>query len=74
MERMYESRDTKTFFNYFKKYTISYVTVENVRDDKNLPQINLSYFLKTYHPAFTSSDKKYAIFTAQSMCKPEIHP
>ncbi len=69
MNIMYESRDKNTFCPIFAKYHISYVTVENVTNDPNLPNINLSYFLKTYRPVFLSRSRQYAIFTTQTLCR-----
>ena len=68
MDSMYESRVSSDFCKKLKHYTISYVTVENVKGDTNLPNIDLPYYLKTYHPVFTSRDKKYAIFTVNDIC------
>jgi hypothetical protein len=68
MDTMYESRDAFVTCNLFRKYAISHVTVEDIRNDTNLPTIDLSYYLRTYSPVFVSQDKRYAIFTTQSIC------
>jgi hypothetical protein len=70
MDTMYESREAFATCSLFKKYAISHITVEDVRNDTNLPTIDLSYYLKTYTPVFVSRDKRYAIFTTQSICPP----
>ncbi|OGG11443.1 hypothetical protein A2Z00_05685 [Candidatus Gottesmanbacteria bacterium RBG_13_45_10] len=69
MKTMYESRSKSQLCRLLSQYHISYVTVENVKNDVNLPHIDLSYFLDTYRPIFLSHDKKYAIFETKSMCR-----
>lgn len=68
MDAMYETRDPAVRCDLLKKRNISYITVENVENDVNLPRINLKEFLDTYTPIFLSSDKKYAIFSVSTIC------
>jgi len=69
MDTMYETRDDKERCDLLRKYAISYVTVEDVPSDTNLPVIDLSYFMDHYIPVFVSQDKKFAIFTTEALCK-----
>lgn len=68
MDRAYDTKNPTEQCTIFKKYHISYITVENVKNDTNLPDIDLSYYLKTYTPSFVSKDKKYAIFSTTTLC------
>jgi hypothetical protein len=69
MKTMYETGDDKVRCDLLHKYNISYITVENVKNDINLPAIDLQYFLKKYTPIFIRSDKQYAIFETQVFCR-----
>ncbi len=73
MDIMYETRDEKQRCDLMKKYSISYVTVEDVRNDTNLPDIELAYFLRNYTPSYTSANKQYAIFSFKSLCEGRTH-
>lgn len=68
MDILYETRDDKERCRLLKKYSISYVTVENITNDTNLPNIDLAYFLRTYTPVYLSTNKLYAIFSYNSLC------
>ena len=70
MNVMYETRNSVERCNLLKKYNITYTTVEDVKNDVNLPDIDLSYFLKTYTPIFVSASRRYAIFTTDALCPP----
>jgi hypothetical protein len=69
MDTLYETRDTALRCDMLRKRNISYVTVENIQGDVNLPDIDMTYYLKTFTPAFVSRDQKYAIFTQEELCK-----
>ena len=69
MDIMYESHDPKQMCPVFAKYHISYITVEDVKNDNNLPRIDLAYFLHTYKPVFLSQNKRMAIFTTKDICE-----
>ena len=69
MDTMYETKDSKERCNLLKNRNISYVTVEDVPDDTNLPKIDLAYYLKLFSPVFLSNDRRYAIFTTGELCK-----
>ncbi len=73
MDTLYETRDTRARCELLKKYAISYITVENVKNDTNLPDIDLSYFLQEYSPVYTSKDKLYAIFSYEGLCGTSSH-
>jgi hypothetical protein len=68
MDLMYEGRNPAVVCPIVAKYNISYVTVEDVWDDKNLPKIDLAYFLDTYKPVYLSRNKRYAIFRTKDIC------
>lgn len=69
MNIMYETRDSQIRCRLLNKYNISYVTVEEVKNDTNLPRIDLQYYLQTYTPIYKSERSDYAIFTTASLCK-----
>lgn len=69
MNTLYETRDDRERCDLLKKRNISYVTAEEVKNDTNLPNIDLAYYLKTFSPIFTSRDNRYAIFTTGELCK-----
>jgi hypothetical protein len=69
MDHMYESRDSDTFCMLLSKYNITYVTAEDVKNDTNLPDIDLTYYLKTYKPVFVSKNRSYAIFETRNICR-----
>jgi hypothetical protein len=68
MDRLYETRNAAERCTILKARHISYVTVEQIKNDTNLPDIDLGYFLKTYTPSFVTKDKNYAIFQTSSLC------
>jgi hypothetical protein len=69
MNIMYETRDETIRCKLFKQYNISYITVEDVKNDPNLPRIDYAYFRNHFTPVFVSSRRNYAIYTAQELCK-----
>jgi hypothetical protein len=69
MDTLYETRDSTVRCDILKKYHISYITVEDIKNDTNLPDIDLSYYLNTYTPVFLSKNHTYAIFTTAELCK-----
>jgi hypothetical protein len=69
MKTMYETRNTKIRCDLFTKYHISYVTVEDVKNDPNLPDIDYTYFRDHFTPVFTATGRHYAIYTAEELCK-----
>jgi len=70
MNVMYETRDQKERCDLLAKYNISYITVEDVKNDVNLPRIDLAYFLNRYKPVYLSTNQRFAIFTTQELCPP----
>ncbi|MBI4064917.1 hypothetical protein HY409_00910, partial [Candidatus Gottesmanbacteria bacterium] len=66
MKEMYENSDNRC--QLFDTYDISFITVQDVNNDPNLPNIDLSYFLKSFSATFVSGDKTYAIFTKEALC------
>jgi len=71
MDVMYETGTPAERCDLLHKYNISYVEVEDVRNDENLPNISLFSFLKGYTPVYLSSNKTYALFTTDALC---AHP
>ena len=69
MDTLYETRNNNERCDMLKKRNISYVTVEEVKNDTNLPDIDLAYYRKTFTPVFLSKDNRYAIFTIEELCK-----
>ena len=74
MDTMYESHDPNLMCPLFEQYHISYITVEDVTNDHDLPHIDLSYFLQTYTPAFITKNKQLAIFTTKELCQNRSKP
>ena len=70
MRTMYESKNPNVFCPLLKKHTISYVTVEDTKGDPNLPNIDVSYFLDNYKPAFEDADGKLRIYSFLVLCPP----
>lgn len=68
MDTMYETRSSQERCELLRKRNISYVTVEDVPNDYNLPKIELAYFMKEYTPVFVSKNRTYAIFTTEALC------
>jgi len=68
MKEMYENKDPNVFCPLLKKYNISYITVEEVSDNPDLPTINPSYFQTIAIPVFSSTNGTYAIYTTASLC------
>jgi hypothetical protein len=68
MNTMYESHDPIQMCPVFATYHITYMTVEDVINDPNLPHIDLSYFLRTYTPVFLTSNKRLAIIATKDIC------
>jgi hypothetical protein len=70
MKEMYENKDPNVFCPLLKKYNISYITVEEVSDNPDLPTIDPSYFQTIAIPVFSSANNTYAIYTTASLCPP----
>ena len=68
MKEMYESKDPNVYCPLFKKYNISYVTVEAVSGNPDLPTIAPSYFRSVATPVFSGNNGEYAIYTTHSLC------
>jgi hypothetical protein len=65
---MYETHSATTRCALLSKYNISYITVEDVKNDSNLPRIDYAYFRDHFTPVFVSKDDRYAIYTEKSLC------
>lgn len=68
LKEMYEVKDPAIFCPFLHSNSISYITVENTKDDENLPDIDVTYYLNTFEPSYLSDDKTYAIFSTSSIC------
>ena len=68
MKTMYESRDPKIFCPILIKKKISYVTVEDTKNDPNLPRIDTNYFKTLARPVFTDTGGDTRIYTTTSLC------
>jgi len=69
MNKMYESKDPNVFCPLLKKYNISYVTVEPVSGNPDLPTIAPSYFRSVDEPVFLTENNQYAIYSTDSLCQ-----
>ncbi len=68
MKQFYESSNQTEQCELLKKNNLSYVLVETVENDKNLPNISLPSFLKRYTPDYMSTDRRIAIFSQTAIC------
>ena len=68
MDDMYASKNPDVFCPLFQKYSISYITVEEINNDHNLPDIDPRYFLSLGKPLFTARDDTYMIFDTKTIC------
>jgi hypothetical protein len=67
MDRMYESKDPVVFCGLLREYNISYVTVEHVSGDADLPTIDEQYFFKNFSPVYRNGE--YGIFSVEELCR-----
>ncbi len=68
MRQIYESDNEKVFCPLLRRYAITYITVEDTKDDPNLPAIDVSYFVSNFSAVYQNSSRNYYIFTATSLC------
>lgn len=69
LKKIYESKDPDVMCPFFRRYHISYFTVEDTQGDTNLPRIDVSYYFSRLSPLFTNDDKSYGIFSVSSLCE-----
>jgi len=69
MNAMYESKRPEVFCPLFRKYNISYVTVEAVSGNPDLPNIDPSYFRSIAVPLYEHTDRGYQIYSTSAVCK-----
>ena len=69
MDTMYETKDNAVRCALFEKYSITYVTVENVKNDVNLPDIDLDKYLRENTPVYLSKNGRVAIFSKNELCR-----
>lgn len=67
MKTMYESRNPEVFCPLFENYHISYITVEPVSGNPDLPVIDPTYFRSVAVPVF-SLPNSYDIYTKEALC------
>lgn len=68
MRQMYESKNPNIFCPLFQKYRISFVTVEAISGDRDLPTIDPVYFRSLAKPIFITENGAYTIYTTASLC------
>jgi hypothetical protein len=69
LRTLYDDTNHETTCKLLMQYNISYITVQNVSHDENLPTIRLDRYVTRYQPVFLSSRKDYAIFSTQTFCQ-----
>lgn len=69
IKQIYEAKNPSVFCPILRENDITFMTVENTRNDANLPIIDISYFLKNFSPGYLSADHSYAIFATDELCK-----
>jgi len=68
MRTMYESKDPKVFCPLLTKYGITYITVEDTKNDPNLPRIDTKYFESRAKPVFTDTERDTRIYITTDLC------
>jgi len=68
MKTMYESKDPDVFCPLLAKYNIGYLTVEDTKNDPNLPRIDTKYFESLANPVFTDTVQSFMIYTKTDLC------
>ncbi|MCJ7826314.1 hypothetical protein MUP56_01715, partial [Patescibacteria group bacterium] len=68
MNMMYESKNPNVFCPLLKKYNISFITVEDVSGNPDLPTIDPSYFRSMAIPLFITNNGLYTLYSVESLC------
>lgn len=69
LKQLYETNNHMVFCKLATQYGISYITVQEVHHDENLPDISLSHFRSLAKPVFTNSRNTYEIYSIDDICK-----
>ena len=69
MKKMYESKNPNVFCPLLRKHNISYITVEAVSDNPDMPTIDPLYFRSLATPQYENAGHTYLIFSTSSVCK-----
>jgi len=69
MKEMYENKNPSVYCPLLNKYNISYVTVESVSGNPDLPTIDPGYFRSVDEPVFLTENNQYAIYSTNSLCQ-----
>jgi hypothetical protein len=68
MDKMYASKNPTLFCPLLHKFHITYITVEKVIDDNDLPDIDPAYFRSIGAPIFSAKEDAYMIFATTTLC------
>jgi len=70
MKTVYESDNKSLFCPLLQENNISYITVEHINNDPNLPAIDVRYFTDNFTPVYSGvqDDRDYYIFSTSSLC------
>ena len=70
MKTVYESDNKSLFCPLLQENNISYITVEHINNDPNLPAIDVRYFTDNFIPVYSGvqDDRDYYIFSTSSLC------
>ena len=69
MRTMYESKNPTVFCLLLAKHHISFVTVEDTKNDPNLPRIDTKYFESLAKPVFADTEHATWIYTTTDLCQ-----
>jgi len=68
VKAIYAGGDQNRICSLMRQHNIGFITVEDTSGNKDLPQINVSYFRDNFSPSYLSSDNKYSIFAVENIC------
>jgi hypothetical protein len=68
VKAIYAGGDQNRICSLMRQHNIGFITVEDTSGNKDLPQVNVSYFRDNFSPSYLSSDNKYSIFAVENIC------
>ncbi len=74
MRTIYESHDPDIFCPLLKKHHISFVTVQDSKNDPNLPTIDTDYFRDSFQPVFEDPTTRQWIYSSSTLCPENRRP
>lgn len=68
VKEIYSGNDTRRICSLMAKNNIEFLTVQDTSRDRDMAQVNVSYFMDNFSPRYLSEDKAYAVFAAADIC------